>query len=210
MLKIGLTGGIGSGKSIAGKVFALLEIPVYQADVAAKRLYDTDENLRKALKVLFGNDIYRQTGRQTGRQTETLDRTKLAEIIFSNAENLQKINRLVHPAVISDFNDYVASLHESVPYVIHESAILFEAGMKNLFDATVNVCAPDNVKIQRLLRRGLSENEIKRRMTSQWSDKLKKEYADFNVINDDKTLVIPQILNIHEQLSEYSRKTISE
>ena len=202
MLKIGLTGGIGSGKSIAGKIFSLLRIPVYQADVAAKRLYDTDENLQEALKSLFGNDIYKQTG--------TLDRTKLAAIIFSNAESLQKINRLVHPAVIRDFNDYVSSLHETVPYVVHESAILFEAGMKNLFDATVNVCAPDNVKIKRLLRRGLSENEIKRRMTSQCSDELKKEYADFNVINDDKTLVLPQILNLHERLSEYSRKKISE
>jgi dephospho-CoA kinase len=202
MLKIGLTGGIGSGKSIAGKVFSLLQVPVYQADIAAKRLYDTDENLQRSLKALFGNDIYRQNG--------TLDRTKLAEIIFSNAENLQKINRLVHPAVISDFNNYVASLNESAPYVIHESAILFEAGMKNLFDAVVNVHAPDNVKMQRLLRRGLNENEIKRRMSSQCSDRLKKEYADFNVINDDKTLVIPQILNIHEQLSKYSRKKISE
>jgi len=192
MLKVGLTGGIGSGKSIVAKIFSLLGIPVYQADIAAKKLYDTDDKLRNELKSLFGEHLYNSAG--------MLDRQKLAGIIFSDKENLRKINELVHPAVIRDFNEYLSSLPENTPYVIHEAAILYESKMETMFDVIINVMAPENIKIERGISRGASENDIKQRIASQWSDKIKAELSDYNIINDNKTPVIPQILFIHKQL----------
>jgi dephospho-CoA kinase len=194
MLKAGLTGGIGSGKSIVCKVFSTLGIPVYQADIAAKKLYDTDSSLRDGVKSLFGEHVYWTDG--------TLNRKKLAGIIFSDSENLEKINRLVHPAVRRDFLEYVSRLPETTPYVIHEAAILYEAKMEDMFDAVINVWAPEKTRTERILARdATTENEIKQRISAQWPDKLKIELSDYNIINDDKTLILPQILMIHEELS---------
>ncbi|MDR1897491.1 MAG: dephospho-CoA kinase [Prevotellaceae bacterium] len=190
MLKIGLTGGIGSGKSIVCRIFAALGIPVYQADLAAKNLYDTDKDLQNKLKLLWGQDLYDSEGK--------LNRRKLAEIIFSNAENLNKINSLVHPAVINDFHRYLLALPSGVPYVIHEAAILYEAKMENLFDVIINVWAPENVKIERALARGTTN--ITQRIKAQLSDKIKIKLSDYNILNDDTTLVLPQVLEIHRKL----------
>jgi dephospho-CoA kinase len=192
MLKVGLTGGIGSGKSIVCKIFSILGIPVYEADTAAKRLYDTDDELRNGLKSLFGEDLY---------ASGTLDRKKLANIIFSNKDNLKKINEFVHPAVKKDFRKYVLGLPEATPYVIHEAAILYEAKIENMFDVIINVWAPENLKIERVLARGnTNEKDIKQRIASQFPDKLKIKLSDYNIINDNKTLVLPQILQIHKEI----------
>jgi dephospho-CoA kinase len=192
MLKVGLTGGIGSGKSIAGKVFSILGIPVYQADVAAKRLYDTDDSLRNELISLFGVQLY---------STGTLDRTKLAAIIFANSDDRIKVNELVHPVVLRDFLNYVSCLPEKTPYVIHEAAILYEAKIEAFFDVIITVEAPEDLKIARVLAREntVAEN-VKRRIATQLPDKLKIERSDYNILNDDKTLILPQILQIHAEL----------
>ncbi|MDR0385711.1 MAG: dephospho-CoA kinase [Prevotellaceae bacterium] len=192
MLKVGLTGGIGSGKSIVCKVFESMGIPVYQADAAAKKLYDTDDELRNSLKSLFGEHLY---------ASGSLDRRKLAEIIFSNDENLRKINELVHPAVKKDFLKYVSLLPETTPYAIHEAAILYEAGIAHIFDLVINVYAPESIRIKRVVvRENTTEKDVKQRIASQWNDELKVKLSDYNIINDDKTPVLPQIFKIHEEI----------
>ncbi|MDR2424813.1 MAG: dephospho-CoA kinase [Prevotellaceae bacterium] len=193
MLKIGLTGGIGSGKSLVGKIFAMLDVSVYQSDMAAKRLYDSDNRLREELVALFGKNIYSNSGK--------LDRTRLAEIVFADSKNLEKINALVHPAVIDDFEHYAASFDQSVPYLIHESAILYEAGLEHLFNAVINVYAPEDLRIKRIVSRGADINDAQRRIAAQLPDKIKIERADYNIVNDDKHLILPQIINIHKILS---------
>jgi dephospho-CoA kinase len=192
MLKTGLTGGIGSGKSLVGKIFSILGVPVYQADMAAKRLYDADDELRNGLKSLFGDDLY---------ASGTLNRKKLADIIFADADDLRKINALVHPAVIRDFNEYVSRLPESTPYIIHEAAILYEAKIEHLFDIIINVWAPEDLRIKRVMaRENTTEQNVKQRIATQLPDQLKIELSDYTIINDNKTPVLPQILRIHEEL----------
>jgi dephospho-CoA kinase len=193
MIKVGLTGGIGSGKSIVCKVFSILRVPVYQADAAAKRLYDTDDELRTKLTTLFGAHLY---------ASGVLNRQALAEIIFSDDEHRKTVNRLVHPAVKRDFIEYLAHLSETTPYVIHEAAILFEAHIEHLFDVIINVSAPENLKIKRVLaRENTTEENIRRRIAAQWSDEMKIERADYNIVNDDRTPILPQILHIHNELT---------
>jgi dephospho-CoA kinase len=193
MRKVGLTGGIGSGKSTVCKIFSILGIPVYQADIAAKKLYDVDEELQNELKLLFGEQLY---------SSGTLDRKQLANIIFSDKENLRKVNELVHPAVKRDFLAYISRIPVTTPYVIHEAAILYEAKIENMFDVVINVYAPENLRIKRVLARGdATEKDVKQRIASQWQDKLKVELSDYNIINDDKTPILPQILQIHKELS---------
>ncbi|MDR1338501.1 MAG: dephospho-CoA kinase [Prevotellaceae bacterium] len=200
MLRVGLTGGIGSGKSIVCKVFFMLGIPVYQADIAAKKLYDTDFKLRDELKLLFGEHLYNADG--------MLDRQKLAGIIFSDKESLEKVNRLVHPAVRRNFLEYVSGLSETTPYVIHEAAILYESKLENMFDRVINVQAPENIRIKRILsREATSEKDVKQRIAVQWPDELKIELSDYNIINDDKTLILPQILQIHRELNYFRLQT---
>jgi dephospho-CoA kinase len=192
MLKVGLTGGIGSGKSIVCKIFSILGIPIYQADIEAKRLYDADDELRNGVKSLFGEHLY---------ANGALDRQKLANIIFSNRDNLKKINELVHPAVVRDFLGYVSRLPEETPYVIHEAAILYEAKIEDMFDIIINVWAPEKLKIERILaREKTSEKDVKQRIASQLPDKLKIELSDYNIVNDNKTPILPQILQIHNEI----------
>jgi dephospho-CoA kinase len=192
MIKVGLTGGIGSGKSIVGKIFSILKAPVYQADIAAKRLYDSDDELRNKLKSLFGEHLY---------ESGTLDRKKLADIIFSNSENLKKINELVHPAVKKDFLKYISLLPDTTPYIIHEAAILYEAKIENMFDLIINVYAPENIRIKRVVdRENTTEKDVKQRIASQYSDELKIKLSNYSIINDDKTPVLPQILYIHGEI----------
>ncbi|MDR0726125.1 MAG: dephospho-CoA kinase [Prevotellaceae bacterium] len=194
MLKVGLTGGIGSGKSIVGKIFSILGVPVYQADIAAKRLYDTDDELRNGIKSLFGEHLY---------ASGTLDRKKLANIIFANNADLKKINELVHPAVCRDFFEYVSRLPDSTPYVIHEAAILYEAKTEDLFDIIINVWAPEKLKIKRVLARdNTNETEVNQRIAAQLPDELKCKLSNYVITNDDKTPVLPQILLIHNEITK--------
>jgi len=193
MLKVGLTGGIGSGKSLVSKIFSLLGIYVYNADIAAKDLYNTNNDLKTEMKKLFGENIY---------SDGILDKQKLASIIFSDKQKLAQINTLVHPAVFADFEIFVSKLPET-PYVIHETAILFEAGMSSMFDYIINVCAPEELRINRVLQRETNTTDnVKKRIANQWADKERAKSSDFNIINDDKEMILPQILSIHKQLTK--------
>ena len=193
MIKVGLTGGIGSGKSMVCRIFAILGAYVYQADDAAKRLYDTDEKLKSEMKSVFGNDIY---------DGELLDRKKLAGIVFSDTEALHLVNSLAHPAVERDFERTLATLSLGVPYLVFEAAILFESGMYRHFDKTISVIAPEELRIKRVMERGgIARDEIIRRMNVQWTDEKRIKLSDMIIVNDEKHPVLPRLLEIHEVLT---------
>src|SRR5947209_9330010 len=142
MLKIGLTGGIGSGKTTIAKIFELLDVPVYYADTASKRLYHTDKELMASIKKHFGEDIY---------SNEQLDRTRLAAIVFNDPQKLELLNKLVHPPTIRDAEDWM--LRQSAPYVIKEAALLFESGSASGMDYIVGVKTPKHLRIKRVMDR---------------------------------------------------------
>ncbi|MBN2612651.1 MAG: dephospho-CoA kinase [Bacteroidales bacterium] len=192
MTRVGLTGGIGSGKSIICNIFRQLNVPVYHADIRAKILSDNDPELIQSLVHLFGKTIYTLFG---------LDRKKLAGIIFNDKVALQKVNDLIHPKVIHDYKEWLRG-HEHMKYTIHEAAILFESGMGPLFDKTVMVTAPEALRIKRVMKRDdVDENHVRKIMNSQMPEEKKTELSDYIITNDDKTPVLPQIIKIHESLS---------
>jgi dephospho-CoA kinase len=191
MKTVGLTGGIGSGKSTVCKVFRVLGIPVFNSDQEAKRLMVDDEPLRAALASRFGEDIIRSNG---------LDRKVLAEKVFNDPKALKDLNALVHPVVRQAFVDWVVL--QTAPYVIMEAAILVETGGYKAFDELVVVTAPETLRIQRVMNRdGASEEQVAARVKNQADDAERLAVANQVVYNDDSRLVIPQVLAIHEALS---------
>ncbi|MDX8341281.1 dephospho-CoA kinase [Draconibacterium sp. IB214405] len=195
-LKIGITGGIGSGKSMICQVFKLIGAPVFEADVWAKELVNSHEKIKSGLIDWYGSDIYTQNG--------TIDRKKLAGIIFTNEEELQKVNNLIHPVVREEFQYWAEK--QTSPYVIHEAAILFESGFYKMMDYTILVTAPEEMRIQRVSSRdGSDEQAVKERIQKQWDDDKKRPLATLEIINDNKTLIIPQIIKIDKQLKEHGK-----
>ncbi|HOS49218.1 MAG TPA: dephospho-CoA kinase, partial [Bacteroidia bacterium] len=181
-MKVGITGGIGSGKSIVTRIFKSLEIPVYNADDAAKRLMNTNPILRSNLQKLFGEEIFPQEGQ--------FDRKKLAAIVFHQPELLQKLNNLVHPAVGIDYQEWQQK--QKAPYTIREAAILYESGTHVDLDAVIMVDAPENLRIERIKERdSRTENEIKAIIQQQWSSEELRARANFIIDNDDTHPVIP-------------------
>lgn len=192
-LKVGITGGIGSGKSTVCRIFQLLGIPVFEADLAAKQLMVSNPEIKSGLIDLFGPDIY--------TQNVTLDRKKLAGIIFNDEIQLQKVNELVHPVVRAEFNRWAQM--QDAPYVVHEAAILFESGFYKMMDFTILISAPESMRIARVSKRDKSSAaQVKERMDKQWSDEQKIELATFVINNDNRELIIPQIIKIDKQLKE--------
>lgn len=192
-LKIGITGGIGSGKSTICKIFKLLDIPVFEADLEAKKLINTNQVIKDGLVKLFGKDIYTLNG--------VIDRKKLANLIFNNDNHLAKVNKLIHPVVRNEFDVWLKK--QSTPYVIHEAAILFESGFYKMMDFSILVTAPEADRIARVSTRDkVSEKEVKERIQKQWTDQQKMELATIEIKNDNKELIIPQILEIDKQLKE--------
>lgn len=190
MLKIGLTGGIGSGKTTVAQVFEKLGIPVFYADLEAKKCIQTDASLIKQLKAVFGNDIYIH---------RKLQKDRLASIIFNDDSALQTINRLVHPAVQRVFEEWCAAQNSF--YVLKEAAILFESGSDKELDQIVCVSAPDDLRKQRVMQRdGVTESQVLERMSKQWGQSRKIELADFHIVNDEKQLLTPQVLEVHSLL----------
>ena len=160
MLKVGITGGIGSGKTLVCTIFAALGVPVYHADTQAKLLMNTDHELKASIEKYFGNDIYRNG---------TIDRRKLAEIIFNDKKALEKINSLVHPAVARDFESWSAL--QTSPYVLEEAAIIFESDIAHRFDKVILVTAPENLRIERVCARdNVTPEIVRKRMKNQWTD----------------------------------------
>ncbi len=195
MLKVGLTGNIGSGKTTVAKVFEVLGVPVFYADQAAKTVMTADAQLIAGVKAAFGNQSYFDDG--------TLNRKYIADIVFNNADELARLNALVHPAVFRAFNEWAAP--QTVPYVIKEAAILFESGSYKLCDDTVLVTAPLDMRLQRVMERDqISIAEAEARNARQMSEDEKRKRAGHVIVNDGSQLVIPQVLALHQHFLSIS------
>lgn len=190
MLKIGLTGGIGSGKSTVARIFEVLGIPVYYADKQAKWLMQTDAGLKEAVKKTFGDAAY---------PNEILDRQYLANQVFNDKQKLETLNRIVHPYTIADAKKWM-SLQTS-PYAIKEAALLFESGSQTDIDLILGVFAPQAIRINRTMKRDKTTREqVLERMKHQLDPEIAMKLCDFCITNDEQSLLIPQVLAIHEQL----------
>jgi len=195
-IAIGITGGIGAGKSTICRVFRLLGVPVFEADKAARQLLNTNQQIKQGLINLFGEAVYTENGQP--------DRKKLAGIIFNNDIQLQKINNLVHPVVREAFNVWADK--QKAPYVIQEAAILFESGFYKMMDYSILVTAPLSERMKRVCARDkASEKQVKERMQKQWTDDEKRKLATLEIKNDNTELIIPKVINIDKQLKEYGK-----
>lgn len=178
MLRVAVTGGIGSGKSTACALFAARGVPVYDSDSAAKRLMNGSEELRKRITELFGGEAYDADGR--------LNRARLASVVFTDDAARERLNSAVHPAVMADFDRW-CSEHDAQPYVIFESAILFESGLASRFDRTVAVLAPLNLRIERTCRRDSADPaDVERRIAAQMTDDELCALADYTIVNIER------------------------
>ena len=188
---IGITGGIGSGKSTIAKVFISMGFPVYNSDTRAKELINSNIDVIDSIKQEFGDDIY---------SSEGLDRKKMASIVFSDSDKLQKLNSIIHPAVGLDFDKWANSQNTS--FVLKEAAILFETGIYKSLDKTILVTCPKEERINRVMKRDSATKEaIEARMNSQWSEEKKKELADYIIDNSGEEMVIPQVISLINRLS---------
>lgn len=191
-LVVGITGGIGSGKSTICNVFRILGIPVFEADAAARHLMDSDATIKNALTGLFGDTIYTPSGH--------LNRQKMAEEIFTNNNLRIKVNELVHPVVRSKFYEFLEQ-NEALPYVIYEAAILFEGGFHEKMNFSILIAAPEEQRIARVMERnGLTEKSVRERMKSQWPEEKKRELADMCLENDNSHLILPEIIQVDKKL----------
>jgi dephospho-CoA kinase len=191
MLKIGLTGNIGSGKTTVAKVFELLGIPVFYADDEAKKVMVTDTILINALKQAFGPESYFDDG--------SLNRKHIAGIVFNNEAELKKLNALVHPATFRAFDNWILNIKDA-PYVIKEAALLFESDSYKMCDRSLLVSAPLENRITRVMQRDhITRAEVESREARQFTEEKKKQLANDVIINDDRQLVIPQVLTLHQQ-----------
>jgi dephospho-CoA kinase len=189
MLKIGLTGGIGSGKSTVAKIFETLGIPVYYADTEAKRLMNEDPVLRKSIINHFGSSAY---------TNNVLDRQYLASIVFNDKEKLDLLNALIHPVTIADAEVWMKK--QKAPYCIKEAALLFESGAAENLDYVIGVSAPAALRIKRVIDRdGLSREEIMKRINRQVNEEMKMKLCDFIIYNNEEQAVIPQVAKLDEQ-----------
>lgn len=192
MLRIGLTGGIGSGKSTVARIFEALGIPVYNADIEAKKLMVEDDGLQQSIRDNFGEMAY---------QDNQLNRSFIAGQVFNDPKKLALLNGLVHPATIRDAERWMA-LQQS-PYVIKEAAILFESGSDKKLDFVIGVSSPEALRIERTMQRdGISLDKVKARMGQQMDEELKMSLCKYVIINDELHLLIPQVLQLHEQFLE--------
>lgn len=189
MIKLGITGGIGSGKSYLSHLLKEQDIPVYDTDQEAKRLMITDGIIRKSLINLLGTSVY---------QNDTLNKTLLSEYIFSNEDHTRRINAIVHPRVKSDFLQWASNLSQKGKKIIAlESAILFESGFDNAVDYTITVSAPINLRVQRTIQRDqTTEVQVRRRIQAQMTEEERNKRANFIIINDEKHDLYSQMSNI--------------
>lgn len=188
LLKIGITGCIGSGKSTVSKIFAQLGVPVYDADSRAKELMVTSSEIIEGIKKLFGEESYHSDG--------TLNRKQISSIAFQNKNLLKKLNGLVHPAVLTDFDQWCKQQNSA--YIIKEAALMFESDSHTQVDKIIVITAPENLRISRTMQRDqIAEVEVLNRMKNQWSEDDKLRRADFEIKNNEVELLIPQVLKLH-------------
>ena len=191
MLKVGLTGGIGSGKSIVARVFGLIGVPVFEADAAGRQLLAEDPAVRAAIQERFGEAVVHHG---------TVDRKALAAVVFQDPQALADLNAIVHPAVRQAFRHWAEQ--QNAPYVLMEAAILAETGGHKAFDRVVVVSAPEPVRLKRVMARDrVTEAEVKARIRNQASEEDRLAIADHVIHNDDRHLVIPQVLQVHQALT---------
>jgi dephospho-CoA kinase len=189
-LKLGVTGGIGSGKTTVCRIFCVLGIPVFSADSEAKVIMDSDEAVKKQVNALAGKDMY---------TSGTLDRIGMASLIFNNRELLQKINAIIHPVVTERFLDWEKT--QNAPYVILEAAILFESGVVKLLDRVLTVIAPEEERIERVVKRNsLAREQVIERIRNQSDDKYKISLSDYVIRNSENDVIIPAVLKIHGEM----------
>jgi dephospho-CoA kinase len=192
MLKVGITGGIGSGKSLISEIFALLGAPVYDSDKRAKEIMHDNEEVRRGVIDEFGAESYNDDG--------SLNRQHIASQVFSDDVMLGKLNAIVHPAVGTDF-EYWCDRHADSPYIIKEAALVFEAGINTSLDKVILVFAPEGVRISRVMQRDqIDEESVRNRIANQWSDEKKAPLSDFVIVNDGNESLLRQALEIHNFL----------
>lgn len=200
MFHVGITGGIGTGKSMVCAIFKCLRIPVYDADSRAKELMTTDGILVSQIKKEFGNLSYSEAG--------VLNRTYLAQTVFGEEEKRQRLNALVHPRVAVDYQAWASG--QKSTYVVREAALMYEAGADRTVDFMIVVTAPEALRIQRVRQRDphRTEKDIQNIMARQWPEDEKRKRADAVITNDETQLVIPQVLKLHERFLRGNQKHV--
>jgi len=197
MIKIGITGGIGSGKSIVSELMKTMYIPVYNADEASKNILKTNRLIQEELKKLLGEEIF---------SNGNLNKAKMASLIFNDPVLLSKTNAVIHPAVFNDFNQWSNNQHSDI--IACESAIIFESGMNRFLDYVITVSAPIKTRIERAkLRDNTSEEQIMNRIKSQLPDEEKIKLSDFILVNDNCQAIIPQLNKILISIKTESKHT---
>ncbi len=190
MLRIGLTGGMGCGKTTVANIFKTLGVPIYFADDAAKRLMHTDEKLKSELIKYFGSDVY---------INGQLNKSALSARVFGDRTKLNKLNSLVHPATIKDSQDWMEK--QNAYYSIKEAALIFESNSENFLDYIIGVSSPLNLRIKRIKARdSISQDEIIERMSNQLDEDLKMEKCDFIIENNEEKMLIPQVISMHNKI----------
>lgn len=190
MTKVGLTGGIGSGKTTVAKIFELLGVPVYYADDAARHLMNEDEQLKQSIQNRFGEAVYKDG---------VLDRNYLASKVFQDPRQLEALNALVHPATIRDAATWMNQ--QRAPYTIKEAALIFETAAAEQLDYVIGVYAPVDVRIKRTMERNnVTHEEVLKRMSNQLDENIKMKLCDFVLYNDEQQLLIPQVIHLHQKL----------
>ncbi|MEI6888991.1 MAG: dephospho-CoA kinase [Bacteroidales bacterium] len=190
MLRVGLSGNIGSGKSVVATLFSSLGIPVFHADEESKKLLKLPQSI-DAIKDLFGNDVL---------ENGLVSNKRLASIVFGNAGALQQLNRLMHPLVLKEFDTFTSTWAQA-PYVIMEAAIIFESGYAKDFDRIIHVSCPEELAIERVMKRdGVLKELVLDRIGHQLKNDDKARMSDFVIINDGSLLLIPQVIAIHKKL----------
>jgi len=194
MLKIGLTGGIGSGKSSVAGIFNVLGIPVFDADTQARLVMENDDQLASSIKNIFGQESYIE---------RKLNRPFLANLVFNDPYKLEQLNALVHPATITAANQWMQQ--QKAPYIIKEAALLFEAGTAANLDYIIGVYAPKHIRIKRVMERdNASREQVLTRISRQINEEIKMKLCDYVVVNDEQQLLIPQVLSLHHRFVEES------
>jgi len=193
MRKIGVTGGIGSGKSIVCEVFNQLGVPVYNSDFEAKKMLDNNIPIKDKIYKEFGNSFFIKN---------EIDKKKLANLVFNDKKAITVLNNIIHPAVAEDFNNWLET-KSKFKYIIKEAAILFESGIYKDLDKIVLVNAPKELRIKRVMKRdNVSESSVKQRMKNQWSENKKIEKSDYIIYNDENHLILPQIIKLHNTFNK--------
>lgn len=196
IVKLGITGGIGSGKTSVCRIFNVLGIPVFSADPAASQIMENDGYVKEGINSIAGSNMY---------VNGTLNRKKLAELIFNDYSLLTKVNALVHPVVLENFK--IWALQQHTLYVIMEAAILFESGASKLVDKTVTVVAPIEERIQRvILRNNLTKEQVLERIRNQMNDEERIRLSDYIIRNSENDMIIPAILEIHDKILKYIKE----